>query len=159
MGCSVKIHKYYSFTEPVLEFGAVSIHAKLRGTMKNVDDKHSSTESPYELLIWFSSNGSQEPTSCSVVLNGIVLRNVESDVEIPISANAIVNFRLKSDGSHGASVIIRSLELEYESHKLDFMYSFEGGCYENQPPTAVKFEFRKDYTERKISFWDTLMGI
>lgn len=158
-GCNMKIHKDYSFTEPVIDYGVGSIHAKLRGTMRKTDDGGSTAGSPYEMLIWFAVNEQDKVYDCSVVLNAITLINVTSSTAISTNTKASADFKLKRDGSHVASIIAKDLDLEYEEHKLEFMYSFTGVCNAGQFNATATFVFKKNYEEREISFWDTLMGV
>lgn len=158
-GCRVTEHSDYAFTEPKTSFSVGSIHGKIRGTNKTIDKDHSSTGSPYELLVWFSANKSKIDMSCNVILNEMTLKNVEHNVVVPITPTIMATFELGSDGNYYADVFIKNLELEYAIHELSFVYSFTGDCFQNKLATKVKFEFRKNYKKRKISFWDSLMGI
>ena len=149
VGCSVKIHDDYAFTEPSTSFSAGSIHGKLRGANRDIDKNHSSTGSPYELLLWFSINKPKRDISCDVRLTKIMLKNVEHNIEIPINPMANTTFRLRSNGNYTARIAIKNLELKYAMHELSFAYSFSEGCLQKELETKVKLEFRKNYKKRK----------
>lgn len=158
-GCKVTLHKDYAFTEPQLQAGMVTIHGKLRGTMKRIDKRLTTTGSPYELLLWFIINGEVAGSSCTVELNEITLKDVQNDGVIFVKAADSAVIKRKRDGSRIGNFLIKNLPLNYTEHQLGFSYHISGGCIAMEPLDRVNFTFATDYKERKISFWDTLMGV
>lgn len=158
LGCSMKTHKNYEFTEPEIHLNTGVIHAKLRGTMENIDNETSIYHAPYEMLLWFSSSTEQD-SSCLVNVNSIVLKNSETGETLLVSENSETTFRERSDGVYTASFNHKNLNIQYNDHELAFSYSFSKYCGLDQKSTPVSMIFKKQYSERNISFWDTLMGI
>jgi hypothetical protein len=159
VGCSMKIHKDYAFTEPEFTFNTGVIHAKLRGTMENIDDNTSVNHSPYEMLLWFTSSNEMNPVGCLVSLESMTLKNVESGENVLIPETSEIAFRERSDGGYMASFNYKNLNLLYADHELEFKYSFSRDCGFDQASVSVNMLFQKQYSERNISFWDTLMGV
>ena len=159
VGCSMKIHKDYAFTEPKFSFNTGVIHAKLRGTMENIDDNASVNHSPYEMLLWFSSFNEMNRTDCLVSLESMTLKNVKSGEFVLIPETSKVAFRERSDGGYMASFNYKNLNLLYADHELNFKYSLSRDCGLDQASVSVNMFFQKQYSERNISFWDTLMGV
>ncbi|HED40877.1 MAG TPA: hypothetical protein ENJ13_10670 [Chromatiales bacterium] len=155
----MKTHKSYAFSEPEFHLNSGSIHAKLRGTMLNIDDVTSVSRGPYEMLLWFKLNAASDLDGCLVSLTGMTLKNTETDDLVPISKIVTATFRQKPDGGFIASINIKNLHLLYADHEMRFVYSFNDNCGLIEAPSSVSMVFVKDYSERKISFWDVLMGI
>lgn len=158
-GCSMKIHKDYAFTEPEFFLNAGAIHAKLRGTMENIDDTTSVNHSPYEMLLWFTSSSEQSSGRCLVSLDSMTFKNSETGEFVTIPETSEVAFRERSDGTYMASFNYNNLNLLYDDHELEFKYFFSQGCGLDQTSVSVNMIFKKQYSERNISFWDTLMGV
>ncbi len=158
LGCSMKTHKNYEFTEPEIHLNTGVIHAKLRGTMENIDNKTSIYHTPYEMLLWFSSS-TEQGSSCLVNVNSIVLKNLENEETLLISENSETTFRERSDGVYTASFNYKNLNIKHNDHELAFSYSFSKDCGLDQTSTPANMIFKKQYSERNISFWDMLMGI
>jgi len=158
-GCGMKNHKDFAFTSPEFRFDAGVIHAKLRGTMDNLNKNTSVNHAPYEMLIWFSIEDAENIIGCTLSLNSITLNNLEADKFVPVPKTGHASFRQKSDGTFIASISYKNLDIEYADHQLEFFYSFENQCRLIGLPIPVKMEFKKDYSERNISFWDVLMGV
>jgi hypothetical protein len=157
-GCGMKIHKDFSFTQANINIGDGVLYAKLRGTMTNLDENHSATATPYEMLVWLSMIDQEKAKECKVMLDSIVLKNIASGISVPLPINASANFKVGSNGSYSASFIFKDVNVEYTTHELSFKYSFGNEC-RSMNSGKVKIEFLKSYSETKISFWDTLMGV
>lgn len=158
-GCSMKIHKDYAFTSPEYRLKYGVIRAKLRGTMGDLDNETSVNQAPYELLLWFSSDDSKNVENCTVALDFITLDNLESGQRIDIPGMNSASFKPKSDGTFVAFMNYKSLDLEFAGHELGFTFSYNSNCALVDSPISVRMEFQKSYSERKIFFWDTLMGV
>ncbi|CAM0556990.1 hypothetical protein E0L35_22720 [Halomonas sp. ATBC28] len=157
-GCGIKTHKNYGFTEPELRLNTGAIHAKLRGTMENIDNKASIHHAPYEMLLWFSSSIEQN-SSCLVNIDSITLKNSETGESVLVSENSEAVFRERSNGVYTASFNYENLNLQHTDHELEFIYSFSKDCGLGQTLVPISMFFKKQYSERNISFWDTVMGI
>lgn len=157
-GCSMKTHKNYGFTEPKTHLNTGVIHAKLRGTMENIDNEISIHHAPYEMLLWFSSPIEQD-SSCLVYIDSTTLKNLETSETLLISENSEATFRERSDGTYTASFNYNNLNIQHTDHELEFTYSFNNECGLDQTKASVRMLFKKQYSERNISFWDMLMGI
>lgn len=155
----MKIHKDYSFTSPEHPFGTGKINAKLRGSMENLENDVSVNHAPYELLLWFSAEYIDSPADCVVTVSSVSLKNLETDEYVSIASTDTTSFRQRSDGTYHASMNYKNLGLSYSDHELQFSYTLAGVCGLVASQDSVTMKFKKDYSERKITFWDTLMGV
>ncbi|MBT2773361.1 hypothetical protein J7J47_14125 [Halomonas sp. ISL-60] len=157
-GCSMKTHKNYGFTEPELQLDTSVIHSKLRGTMKDIDNETSLHHVPYEMLLWFASS-TEKDSSCLVNVDSMTLKNLETGESLLISENSEAVFSKRSDGVYTARFNYKNLDMQHTDHELAFTYSFNEECGLEQTSVPVNMLFKKQYSERNISFLDTLMGI
>jgi hypothetical protein len=157
-GCSVKIHEDYRFDLPKqdLEWGV--LRANLRGKSLNVSDDLIVTSSPYELLIWFSTN-SDAFIDCEISLANLSLIDLSTGEKKISFPGLRSDFRRKFDGAYIANFMFKNIKLEYLDYKLSFVYKGSNKCPLNKGPFHVELIFHKNYQERKISFWDSLMGV
>jgi len=158
-GCGLKIHKNYEFSEPEISLISGSIRAKLRGTMLRVDDVTSVSGAPYEMLLWFKLNSASHVGGCIISLTEMALKNTETGDLVSIPKSATAAFRQKADGSFIASISVKNLNLLYSDHEMSFVYSSNDDCGPIELSSPITMRFSKDYSEREISFWDTLMGV
>ncbi|ASJ76271.1 hypothetical protein [Granulosicoccus antarcticus] len=155
----MKVHKNYEFTEPELQLTSLVAHAKLRGTMRDLNDDTSVNGPPYELLLWFESESGAIHEACQVVLQAMTLKNIQTDEDVAIPESAIALFKKRSNGVYTARISQKNLSLDHAGHELSFNYLMNEGCGPNQNAVSVSMTLQKQYTERTISFWDTLMGV
>ncbi|OED45785.1 hypothetical protein ACH42_04685 [Endozoicomonas sp. (ex Bugula neritina AB1)] len=158
-GCSMKIHKDYAFTSPEHPLGTGKINAKLRGTQENLENDVSVNHAPYEMLLWFSVDHVDSPADCLVAISSVSLKNLETGEYVPIPESDSASFRQRSDGTYHASMNYKALGLSYSDHSLQFSYTLVGMCGLVASQASVTMNFKRDYSERKITFWDTLMGV
>jgi hypothetical protein len=155
----MKIHKDYAFTSPEYSLGTGKINAKLRGTMENLGNDVSVNHAPYEMLLWFSAEHVDSPADCVVTVSSVLLKNLETGEYVSITETDSASFRQRSDGTYHASMSYKNLGLSYSDHELRFSYALDGICGLGASQASVTMKFKRDYSERKISFWDTLMGV
>ena len=159
-GCGLKKkHKDYAFSKPEFSLVSGSFHAKLRGTMRRVDDVTSVHGAPYEMLLWFKSNGTSHVDGCSISFTEMTLKNTETGSLVSIPKTATASFRQRSDGSFVARISVKNLHLLYSDHEMEFVYSINGSCGSIELSSSIAMKFSKEYNEREISLWDILMGV
>jgi hypothetical protein len=157
LGCSATTVKDYAFTTPNILFDGGAIRAKLLGKDKKLSQKVDIRGEPYELLIVFSTN---EDTLCEVTLNNVKIRDVNNNTVIHIKQTTTSKFEKVAVAEYfGSYFNFNSLNLNYVDYELSFTYSFKEGCFTGSKPIKANLKFKTDYNERKLTFWDSLMGI
>lgn len=159
-GCAMTLHKDYRFQELQKDLGDIVFHAKLRGRSAKVNNSLSVTGSPYELVVWLSPGSNTENfEDCEIFLDHLSLEEVDTEKIVFSKEAAVAQFRQKADGEYSASFIFKNLDLDYVDHKFRLSLQSPSQCLQNITQKQLEFVFKRDYQEKKISFWDSLMGI
>jgi len=154
----MKIHKGYDYNVSSDIKGELEIYSKLRGKMFDVNNELSISGSPYELLIWISTYNS-DYSQCELEIRDINLFNSDHNNVIDFRESFNLKFKKKEKGSYVANLLMKNIELKYDDYKISFSFLGKNKCVNKIKEARVEMEFIKNYQERKISFWDTLMGI
>lgn len=150
------MHKEYGYIkyEKKTEFGEINID--LRGAMKNIGSDYSQEASPYELLIWVD-RASPETLPCAMVIDAIRLMN--NGNTLYEGNKEIIKFRKKNDSIYGG-VVVSGVDIDHQDVWLSFDYYFQEGCVGlDDAGGTLKIFMKTTYSEKKITFWDSLMGV
>lgn len=159
-GCATTLHKDYLFQEVQKDLGDIVFHAKLRGKPTKVNKGLTVTGSPYELLIWLSPGSSTANVEdCEILFDNLALKAVDTEHIVFSKKTAAARFNQKADGKYSASFIFKNLDLEYVDYKLKLSLQSSAQCLQNITQKQLEFIFKRDYQEKQVSFWDSLMGI
>jgi len=159
-GCATTLHKDYLFQEFQKDLGDIVFHAKLRGKPTKVNNGLTVTGSPYELLIWLSSGSSTDNVEdCEILLDHLALEVVDTENIVFSKKTTTARFSRKADGKYSASFIFKNLDLEFVDHKLKLSLHSPIQCLQNITQKQLEFVFKRDYQEKQVSFWNSLMGI
>lgn len=158
LGCSVKLHKNFAFTESQIQIEKGIVYSKLRGRMSS-SDIESVHGAPYELLVWFVLEDSEIANNCSASLNSLLLENMETGYLVPLPKLVKEKFEKDYKGEVLAYFSFKNLNLQYANHQLKFTLIYDDSCSFKTDPIPVSIVFNKKYSEEKISFWDVLMGV
>lgn len=155
--CDGRLHKSYAYDVSLVQAQVGTVHVKMRGTMKNSGDDLSLEQSPYQLLIWVDATESIS-MPCEVVIQAIKVSDIKEDIYIS-KEKVSLSFE-KKDGVFRASYVGPKIEVEYEELEVSFDLGRRGACENNEKSNrqyAVKMT--KNYSEKKLTFWDSLLSI
>ena len=157
-GCDSTVHKDFAFHSGEFSMEHLNISAGLRGKDRTIDKNESVRGALYEL--WLSIETPELPNEkeCSLELGNIQITDLSSLETILISAKEKLTFEPK-ENTYQAFKIFRGLEIPYENQELKMTTYFNPSCTSSEVANPVTIEFTKDYVQRNISFWDTLLGI
>lgn len=158
LGCSVKLHKNFAFTESQIQIEKGIVYSKLRGRMQS-NDTESVHGAPYELLVSFVLDDSEMVNNCSVSLNSLSLENIETGDVVPLPKLIKEKFKKDYKGEVLSYFSFKNLNLQYANHQLKFTLIYGDNCGFEADSIPVSIVFNKEYSEEKISFWDVLMGV
>lgn len=159
-GCNETIHKDYSYENIKIDTGWGVLNAKLRGRPIKIGKKLSATGSPYELLIWFSCDDKNIISNdCEIFLDKLSIFLPETGDEVFTFSGVNSSFFNKKDNQYTASFIFNNIDLKYVDYKLNLTYGISNKCQIDYRESQVSIFFHRDYQEKIISFWDSLMGI
>ncbi len=153
----MKNHKDYAYSEFQNETQCeVVINSHLRGTTKTIDNNNTVSESPYDLLVWATSN---HPEFKEFQVSAVELKGTNKETEVDLKLpDSKAYFKETKSEDRKASIVIPKLDIEHIDYELSFSYSVisEGGkaCSEK-----LSVKFNKQLNEKKVSAWDALMGI
>jgi hypothetical protein len=156
IGCKMKTHRDYAFSELQYKTSCeLMIFSRLRGAMKVLDDGDTVSEAPYELLMWATS---VEPEFQEIRFSVIELTGVNKRVHINLEApDSGIPFKKAKDGNK-ASMLVPGLDIEYVDYDFSFTYLAKkqdgSTCSED-----LSYRFEKRQNDKKVSVWDSLMGI
>ena len=158
VGCKSTIHQDHSYENAEANLGELSVYANLRGTDKIDENRNSTRSSPYELWLSIESDELVKSNECYVKLQNVKIENTAANISLLVSSNEKLTFSTKKNTSK-AFKIFKELEIPYEQVSLGMFVSLSSNCGANSFSESVLLQFSKNYSERKITFWDTLMGI
>ncbi len=158
-GCTTT-HKNYNFQQIKIEDKKYSIFGKFVGRQVESDDNANVTGTPYRLTMMFITKDSTVSYSdCEMMLTNLSLREIDTDKVVFKRNNLVSKFKKFSDKEYSASFYFKNLDLEYVDHKLELSFQSSGKCTQDISKRKMEHTIKRDYQEKRISFWDTLMGV
>jgi hypothetical protein len=161
MGCNAKLHKDYGYQQADHPYAGGILHVALKGKDKVVDNSGSVRGAPYNLFVWMSLDASASKNAasdCSVNVESLKLVNATNQQSVFSTSQAKASFKPAYNNSRDATFSFEGLNIGYDDYYLDIQFTVDGGCGGGQKE-QVRLPLKKDYQEKKITFWDQLMGI
>lgn len=158
LGCDVKLHKDFGYDSPAIDLGWAVLSGKLRGTPASINDQITVTENPYDLLFWLTIDQSYGNDGVGDVWLEVSLFETETKKVIYRSGRQGAQIKNNSDGTYRANFIFRKIQLPFVDYTARAVVSTSGWRLQSET-YKVEIYLKKKYLERKISFWDSLMGI
>lgn len=148
----------YGFYEAVYEDNHFTILSKIRGTEHYSSKKPSVISSPYEVVIHIKSKTENLPINCSVIFNEVKIKN--DDNFITLVKNKIDKFTQVGTPKHFSAIYIsdKNLDISHSDTKVYVDYSIIN-CDEYNKADLLELTNKKEYKEKRFSFWEMLMGI
>jgi len=157
-GCGGTLHKDYRYSPQEQDLGWGVLYARLQGTDHGPDNDVSYRGSPYTLTVSFAAD-SDKAKGCELMLDEVSLVSIDDRaVALKMTASKTA-FKVRADGIFKAYFSFKVIGLKYEAHELTVTYYTSSECPLSVEASSTNAVFEKDYEERKITFWDALMGV
>lgn len=158
-GCEMILHKNFGFESSKLKIGWFTANVKLRGTPYTVNEDFTTSDSPYDLLIWFAAEKEYKPYDCELSLSNLLLIDNETNKSVLNIFFSKSKFTKRSDGLYAANFRFEKLDLVYHDLRISFRLDSSGLCPAIEKEALIELQLNKKYEEREISFWDILKGV
>lgn len=157
-GCDGTLNKDYRFEPQEQDLGWGVLYARLWGKDHTLNGGESYRGSPYRLTVSFTAD-SEKANGCELILDEVLLISVDDRAVALDKTASNASFKRGSSSTFKAYFSFKEIDLKYVAHELVVNYHTSGECPLDVGPSSAEATFSKDYEERKLTFWDALMGI
>lgn len=155
--------KDFGYDKAEQSVDAGSIGAALAGTHSS-DEGDSLRGRPYSLEVTMALNAKQMETGCSVLLKSLSMTNAKTGEEVFYTTEKLGTFKRKligaSSGRYVATFAFDDIGVPYEDYKLAVAFALKGcpSKAAGEQEEKVSLAFKKHYTEKEMSVFESLMG-